>query len=551
VIPRRRSARTLPDTLRPLSALWLRLLALNVLLVFLPVAGLLYFNVFERELLDAQEKSMVQQGRLVVAFLESRGRIDAAEADSFFSRLALKTTARLRVLNTDGRVVADASRSLDRDVDQAALAPDAAGEPRDSLTYKIGNFLFRIYSRLMNALDSPDLTRPDVDPSGSPALNPEVRHALSGRYGAAWRVSPGQRSITLYSALPVRINGEVAGAVLVSQSTLGVLQALYQARVSVFQVFLISVVVAVFLSLIISTTIAQPLRDLSRQASALLDVRGRIGRGFRVLRRQDEIGELSRSLDELAGRLRERIHFADAFAADVAHEFRNPLASIRSAVEMMAEAEDPDARTHFHSVVMSEVARLEWLLTDLREIARLDSAPLEGAEPVELNELIRNIVQAFCIRGFDRLEFAAWSQPVFVSGSPDQLARCLENVIENATGFTGDNGPVEIFLTSDGRQATIGVRDHGPGIPEQHLQKVFDRFFTHRPGTGGEKSHSGLGLAIARAIVRNHAGEIRASNHPFGGALFEVVLPLAASHERTHRGLGPQPKGSGQTAGPR
>jgi signal transduction histidine kinase len=194
---------------------------------------------------------------------------------------------------------------------------------------------------------------------------------------------------------------------------------------------------------------------------------------------------------------------------------------------MMSEAEDPAARSHFHSVVMSEVARMERLLTDLREIARLDNALVEGTEPVELNELIRNIVQAFCIRGFNRLEFTAWSQPVMVSGSPDQLARCLENVIENATGFSGDNGPVEISLRSDGRQATIGVRDHGPGIPEQHLQKLFDRFFTHRPGAGGAKSHSGLGLAIALAIVRNHAGQIRASNHPSAGALFEVVLPLA------------------------
>jgi two-component system sensor histidine kinase ChvG len=495
----------------------------------MPVAGLLYFGVFEHELLDAQEKAMVQQARLLVAFLEDREPLTADEADSIFRRLQLRTNARLRVLDREGKVLADSSRSADGIAPPVEKPAPQPAEPRDSLTYRIGFTLFRLYNRLIAGSSSSEIeSRPDVYPSSPSGLDPEVRQALAGKYGAAWRLSPGQRSITLYSAVPLRSQGRVVGAVLVSQSTLGVLRGLYQVRVSVFRVVLISVVVAIVLSLILAGTIARPLHDLGRQASALLDSRGQIKGGFRVLNRRDEIGDLSRSLDQLAGRLRERISFADSFAADVAHEFRNPLASIRSATEMAAEAEDPAVQERFHSVVASEVARMERLLTDLREIARIDSAPEEEFDRVDLNQLIGHVVQAFCLRGPDgaRIDFTATTNPVLVWGCGDNLARCLENVIDNAIGFSPAEGRVAIALTTSPGEATVTVRDHGPGIPEEHLDRIFSRFFTYRPGCAAAKSHTGLGLAIAEAIVRNHGGRIEATNHPAGGAVMRIALPM-------------------------
>lgn len=519
--------RRLAIALRPLSRLSFRLLAFNILLVFLPVAGFFYFGVFERELLDAQEKSMVQQARLLAAFLEDRGALTAEGADAVFERLRLRTTARLRVLDRQGKLLADSS--------QHQAIPAQPGKPRfepsearDSLTYRLGHLLFRMYNRLIAGSDSSEIeSRPDVYPSSPSGLYPEVRQALDGKYGAAWRLSPGQRSITLYSAVPLRSGGEVVGAVLVSQSTLGVLQGLYRVRVSVFRVVLISLLVAVVLSLLVSTTIARPLHDLGRQASALLDSRGQIQHGFRVLNRRDEIGDLSRSLDQLAERLRERFRFADSFAADVAHEFRNPLASIRSATEMLAEADDPDARSRFQAVVASEVARMERLLTDLREIAAIDSGAPEEIEPVDLNQLMSHVVQAFCLRGVEgvRLDFTASPDPVLVRSDPDRLARCLENIIDNAIGFSPPNGCVSIQLSRPADQAILSVRDQGPGIPDEHLAQVFNRFFTYRPGSPAAKSHSGLGLAIAKAIVQSYGGTIQARNHPDGGALVELFLP--------------------------
>ncbi len=520
--------RRLAIALRPFSRLSFRLLAFNVLLVFLPVAGFFYFGVFERELLDAQEKSMVQQARLLAAFLEDKGELTAESANSVFGRLRLRTTARLRVLDRQGKLLADSSRQSVSERAAAGKLRTEPTEPRDSLTYRLGYLLFRIYNRVIAGSDSTEIeSRPDVYPSSRSGLDPEVRQALDGKYGAAWRLSPGQRSITLYSAIPLRKGGEVVGAVQVSQSTLGVLQGLYRVRVSVFRVVLLSLAVAVVLSLLVSTTIARPLHDLGRQAAALLDSRGQIQRGFRVLNRRDEIGDLSRSLDQLSERLRERIRFADSFAADVAHEFRNPLASIRSATEMLSEADDPGVRARFYSVVASEVARMERLLTDLREIASIDSGAPEELLATDLNELIRHIVQAFELRGLDglRLELAASPRPVLVNGDPDRLARCLENVIDNAVGFSPPRGRVGIDVRREAGQAIVSVRDEGPGIPEEHLAQVFTRFFSYRPDTRATKSHSGLGLAIAKAIAENYGGTIQVRNHPAGGALVHIVLP--------------------------
>ena len=520
--------RRLALALRPFSRLSFRLLAFNILLVFLPVAGFFYFGVFERELLDAQEKSMVQQARLLAAFLENRGELTAEGAKSVFDRLGLRTTARLRVLDREGRLLADSSRPAGFDLAQPGKPRMELTETRDSLTYRAGYLLFRVYNRLVAGSNPSEIeSRSDVYPSSQTGVDPEVRQALQGKYGAAWRLSPGQRSITLYSAVPLRSEGRVVGAVLVSQTTLGVLQGLYRVRVSVFRVVLVSLAVAVVLSLLVSTTIARPLHNLGRQASVLLDSRGQIQPSFRVLNRRDEIGDLSRSLDQLAGRLRERIRFADSFAADVAHEFRNPLASIRSANEMLAEAEDPAVRTRFHAVVASEVARMERLLTDLREIATIDSGAPEEAGPVEINELISHIVQAFSLRRPDGppVDFAAAAHPVYVRGDPDRIARCLENIIDNALGFSPPHGRVAIRLNQESDRAIIGVRDEGPGIPEEHLGQVFNRFFTYRPGSPAAKAHSGLGLAIAKAIVEYYGGTIRVQNHAAGGALVQIILP--------------------------
>jgi len=212
-------------------------------------------------------------------------------------------------------------------------------------------------------------------------LPPEVRAALAGRYGAATRPTQGQRSLTLTSAVPVRRGDAVIGAVLVSQSTMRVLQALYDVRLRIFEVVLASVLAAALLTGLAAATVARPIGRLRRQASDLAERRSRLPGVFHDARRRDEIGDLARALQELTRRLDGHICQVERFASDVAHEFKNPLASIRTAAEMVVQAEDPRDRTRFLDLLTKDVDRLDRLVSDVRDLARID-AQLEQ-EPVQ------------------------------------------------------------------------------------------------------------------------------------------------------------------------
>ena len=273
------------------SPITLRLLAFNLLLVFLPAAGFLYLDTYERQMLAAQERSMVQQGRSLAAALSGQGETWSEQAAPLLKRLERRTEARLRVIARDGTLLADSSLLGPR---AAGAAQTVESSLRDSPLYRAGALLIHLVPRRFR--------RPA--PAGDDAAfyttsnfleGREVVAALAGRYGAATRLSAGgQRSVTLYSALPVRRGRDVVGVVLVSQSTFRILEALYEVRLGVFQIFLATVVVAVVLSLLVATTIARPLRRLARQAQEVVDRRGRLRGHFQGSKKRDEIGDLAR-----------------------------------------------------------------------------------------------------------------------------------------------------------------------------------------------------------------------------------------------------------------
>jgi two-component system sensor histidine kinase ChvG len=360
-----------------------------------------------------------------------------------------------------------------------------------------------------------------------------VEAALAGRYGAATRRTPSQRSVTLYSAIPVHgTGGDVVGAVQVSQSTLRLLRDLYQVRLAIFEAFLVSVAVAVVLSLFVSGTIARPLKRLYRETTDLLDRRGRLRGRFTSSKRMDEIGDLARALSEQSRRLAEHVGFIESFAADVSHEFKNPLASIRTATEMLAESESPADRRRFQQMVVAEVARLQKLLSAVREITRID-ARIDAEEPVEveLRELLGGLVAGGNARAAGRrvaLTLEAPEAPLAVLASPDRLAQAFENVLDNALSFAPCGSTVAVELVREGRETVVRIADQGPGIPPEHLERVFDRFFSWRPGDPeARRDHAGLGLAIVKAIVEAYGGSVSAANREGGGAVFTLPLPAA------------------------
>jgi two-component system sensor histidine kinase ChvG len=539
-----------------LSRITVRVLAFNVLVVFLPIAGVLSLGTYERQLLRSLERSLVQQGRVLAAGLEDSGKRLPEDAIRLLQRLRQRHDARLRVLDARGALLADSSHlapevgsqatgpglvaSTEGGAGAAAPGPLPAGEQatarsaQETFLYRMASFPIRLWRRYLRPPQPP----PESDEyySGARILaGPEIADALAGGYGAETRITTGQQSVTLYSAIPVRSGGSVVGVVLVSQSTFRILSDLYALRLDIFRLFLWSVATAVVLSLLVSSTITVPVRRLRDRARAILDPRGRLLGGFSPSWARDEVGELSRSLGELTARLDRHVRLLESFASDVSHEFRNPLASIRSATELALSSADPAERRAMLSMVMEDVSRMERLLAGVREISRIDSGAGEEDPqgPVEAGEIAARVVEAARVRANSAsVAYTVEGGPATVRVPPERLQQVLENLLDNAAGFSPPGGRVRVSLHQEGESVVIGVCDDGPGIPEEHRARIFDRFFSFRPGE--EKGvHAGLGLSIVKAIAESHGGSVSVSNLPQRGACFEVRLPACSTEGGT------------------
>ena len=317
----------------------------------------------------------------------------------------------------------------------------------------------------------------------------------------------------------------------VSQSTTRLFRALDQTRLGVFKVFLASVGVAAVLSLLVSTTFVRPLRRLRDESRAILDRRGRLRGRFRGSRRRDEIGELARALEELTRRLEDHARFTESFAADLGHELKNPLASIRSATEVLAEVDTPLERRRFLELVQREVARMEHLVTGSRELARIDAGiETEERSTVDLGGLLSAIVEGYRLRAGagPRVELGPAPGPVPVRGVPERVTAVFENILDNALSFSPRGGTVRVELTHHAGWVVATITDEGPGLPAGSEELIFSRFYSYRPGEGkSDDGHTGLGLALVKAIVEGYGGSVGAATRPEGGAVFTVRLPVA------------------------
>lgn len=505
------------DALKAFSRISLRLMLFNLLLVFLPVGGILLLGFYEEHLERAQIQSMMRQARLIVALMQTDPQAGFQKAAPLI-RQVITSDERYRIVDTDGRVVLDSGPRRDFDEDDT---------PQQNWLYRLGVALLKKPLQLLRPVTHP-LPSSDAYERASVLHGKEIQQALIGLRATEKRVSSAlDRQVTLYAAVPVYRGGNVAGAVLVSQSTDDIRQDLHEVRLAVFRIFMISVVLAIILTLMVSTTIVQPLRQLRKEAGEILDRRGRLRGRFKGSNKHDEIGDLARSLEGLTERLEQHQKLTESFASDVSHEFKNPLASVRMATEMLAQVDQPSERARFLRIAESEIARMENLLAQVREITVIDAEiQNEDRGTVDLNALLQRIVEGFRLREKDRVVFDVElpSAPVNVAATEDRLIQVFENLLDNAVSFTPAGGHIGVSLTDH----TVLIRDHGPGIHDEHLDKIFDRFFTYRPDEQRNHRHTGLGLSIVKAIVEGYGGAVHAANGPGGGAEFEVKLPAAS-----------------------
>ncbi len=521
---------------RYFSRISIRLLAFHLLLVFLPVAGVLFLGTYEKRLESDETRSLGEQAHLIASALaEPRsprpapaGRGVRAEGRmQTFERIVASTSSdvRFRLVDAEGNLLADSHR----------LAPPKhvevpAGSKRHNTLYRIGVFLGRPVVKLLQPPQPPL----DVDfyENATRLTGPEVRAALHGRDGFDKKITAGgRRSVTLYRAVPLFEGTSIAGAVVASRSTYPILQDLYVIRLGVMRIFVASLLLAILVSLFFSATIIRPLRQLRLDARAILDRRGRIRGHFKGSRRLDEIGELSRALERITRRMETHVHAMETFTSDLSHEFKNPLASIRTANDMVADVVDPAVRTRFVQMVDQEVARMERLLSGVREISRIDvQLAREERTPLPMRELLAKIIEGFRLREGDRVRFdlEVSGEPV-VEASEDRLLQVFENLLDNAAGFSPEGGTVRLLVSANDDLVMTRISDEGPGIAEAHMNRIFDRFFTYRPDAS-RRSHTGLGLAIVKAIVEGYGGTISAANGD-RGAQFEIRLPRARVNE--------------------
>ena len=338
-------------------------------------------------------------------------------------------------------------------------------------------------------------------------------------------------------AVPVQRYRRVLGALLLTGDSADIDGAVRNVRFEILRIFALALAVTTLLSMFLARTIARPIHRL---ADAAEQVRTGHGRQIDIpdfSRRRDEIGNLSGSLRDMTAALWQRMDAIERFAADVAHEIKNPLTSLRSAVETVSRIEDPQQQKKLMGIILDDVERLNRLISDISDASRLD-AELSRAEtvPVDIASMLGALVELHDATADEdspriQLDLAPY-QSLSVRGIEGRLVQVWRNLISNAVSFSPPRGLIRITAMRDGRRLRVSVSDEGPGIPPGKLTAIFDRFYSERPA--GEKfgTHSGLGLSISKQIVEAHGGRLIAENREDDsghilGALFTVTLPAA------------------------
>jgi two-component system sensor histidine kinase ChvG len=509
--------------LRSLSRLSVRLLAFNVVLVFMPIAGVLFLGQYEEQLETAEIRDLTHRSRLIAASVAREGTLDADAFEDVIRRAKIDDL-RVRLIDSRGTLIADSHEI----VTPAPQRPPRTD--RRNILYRVGAFLVRPVVRFFRPPEEP--LEADYYENARRLSGPEIASVLRGREALEKRISARQqRSVTLYRMTPVVVGGWTVGAVIASKSTFTILQDLYVVRLRLMRIFIASIAVAILVSIFFSTTIVGPLRQLRRDARMILDRRARLqARHFKTSKRLDEIGELSRALERIMRRLDAHVGFIERFASDVVHELKNPLASIRNANEMIGDVRDAGDRRRFVAVIDQEVARMERLLSGVREISTIDARLVrEAPQAVDLRALLTRLVDGFRLREGERMRIDLQfpEGKLDVEGTEDRLMQVFENLLDNALSFSPPGGTVTVTSAAEDGDVVTRVIDQGPGIPEANLGRIFDRFFTHRVDSS-RAGHTGLGLAIVKAIVDAYGGSIHAGNGE-RGAVFTVRLPAVRS----------------------
>jgi two-component system, OmpR family, sensor histidine kinase ChvG len=556
------------------SSLVRRILFLNLLGLAALLMGFLWINQTRISVIDARAESLKVQAEIIAAALAGAVQVDGLQitvdpqkllelqvgqilADEpsnalefslnpervapIIQRLVTPARLRARVYDRDGLLLFDTQNLFQSGLVEAQPLPGAANDK---------TLFQRSWSSWKRRLGRMELTRLDESITGD--LTSEVRRVLMGTPVSVVRVNAKGDTIVSHG-LPIRRQRFVQGALHLSTQDGDIDEVIADERLSILQLFGGVTAIMVILSLLMANAIAKPVERLAIGAE-------RVRRSIKsrhqlpdLSDRQDEIGHLSSALTDMTNALYTRIEAIERFAADVAHELKNPLTSLRSAIETLPRIKDDSARDRLMSVIQHDVKRLDRLISDISDASRLEAELARSdAAPVDLEQLLGAVVSMendLRKKGQPEITLAVVAykpparrrmdpgrdkksvHPAFaVQGHDSRLAQVMANLIDNAKSFSPANGRIEITLAREADKAVIAIEDNGPGVPEIARERIFERFYTDRPTEHGFGQNSGLGLSISRQIIEAHRGTVHVKDRKDGdsGARFEVSIPVLA-----------------------
>ncbi|MBB4038658.1 two-component system sensor histidine kinase ChvG [Microvirga flocculans] len=567
---------------RASSSLTRRIVMLNLAGLVALLVGFLYLNQFREGLIEARVQSLLTQGEIIAGAIASSATVEtntitidpekllqmqAGETERFndeslssleFSinpervapllrRLVTPTKTRARIFDRDGMLLLDSRSFYSRgDILRMDLPPVANVEDTMTAMERTWNSIRKMFRRTKRPVLE------EAGPINGKSL-PEVQQAFTGQQASVVRIN--SRGETIVSvAVPVQRFRTIQGALLLSTQEGDIDAIIASERFALLQVFLVAAVVMIVLSLFLAGAIAGPVRRLAEAAE-----RVRWGTKSRqeipdFTNRADEIGHLSGALRDMTEALYNRIDAIESFAADVAHELKNPLTSLRSAVETLPLARSEESRQRLLSIIQHDVKRLDRLISDISDASRLDAELARAdAEPVDMTRLLEAVVSVANERRQANdplialaIENAGKNRDAFlVLGHDSRLGQVLNNLIDNARSFSPPDETVKVSMRRRRNEVEILVEDSGPGIEPDALDRIFERFYTDRPEQGFGQN-SGLGLSISRQIIEAHRGTIRAENR-LGppdetgeprrlGARFVIRLPIEGAKAKKEPG---------------
>jgi two-component system sensor histidine kinase ChvG len=551
--PRRKRRVELPSTVRRrrrhsrrYSPLTRRILLLNIVPVALLALGAVYLSDYEDELIDAELASLLVQGEMVAAGIgevavvggeTTVNRLDADAARQLLTRLVRPTGVRARLFSETGKLLGDSAVLSDAGrIHVTPLPPlkQAAAEPSDE---RFGEGIADWIARQLSHADR--YPRYVEQPSPTVRDFPEAASALRGFNASAVRVTSDGR-LMLSAAVPVQRYKQVMGALLLTRDNRAIAASLREVRYDMLTIAVAALGITVLLSLYLAGTITQPIVRLARAADVVRMARDTRPEMPDLGRRGDEIGDLNDALRSMTDALWQRLNAIESFAADVAHELKNPLTSLRSAIEVASRPDlDPDQQARLMSIVIDDINRLNRLISDISDASRLDAELMRGeVKPVNLQALLADMAHHYATSTANKsgatIDFRVAANPPFAAhGHDGRYGQVFRNVVDNALSFSPPGSRIVIELSREPRNGpfVVTIDDEGPGIPEDNLESIFQRFYSERP-TEHFGQHSGLGLSICSQIMETYGGSISAINRhaPDGrvlGARFIIRVPAA------------------------